>query len=104
MPKTYNFEKKKKLADKISKIKDKEDLVQIFDIIYSDNQSVTENNNNLFLYFHKLKDETYEKIDIYLKKLNKKKHYFTDSLTSDDNLTDTQEYKPYSQDEFPSQK
>lgn len=99
----YSHKKKKRLAEKISLIKDKKTLATIFGYIYEDNKDVTENNNSIFMYFHKLTDETYAKIDKEIKKNNKRKKKSNDS-TSSDNYSEKKEFKPYSHDEFPSQK
>lgn len=100
MEKKYSYEEKKKLANKISKIKKKGDLVKIFQIIYGENQSVTENNNGFFMFFHKLSDPTYVKIDIFLKQLNKKRiEESSETLSSE-----KKEYRPYTEEDFPSQK
>lgn len=124
----YSHEKKVKLANRISKIKKKSDLVKIFEIIYEDNQSLTENKNGIFMYFNKLNNETYYKLDAYLKCINKKENFYTESVSSPcyqeisedgnkesiqlsqhsyDELSEnssTTDYKPYTKDEFPSQK
>ncbi len=107
----YTHDKKKKLADKISKIKKKEVLVRIFEIIYSDNKDITENNNGLFMFFHKLKDSTYEKLDSFLREVNnnnKKSASKTTSTTtttssSETDSADKKEFIPYTRDEFPAQ-
>jgi predicted nucleotide-binding protein len=104
----YSHEKKKKLADKISKIKRKETLVKIFEIIYSDNKEITENNNGLFMFFHKLKDSTYEKIEAYLKSLSDKNKSTAATTTTTSSETDSspdkkKSFVPYTKDEFPAQ-
>lgn len=104
MEKKYTHERKKKLAEKISKITSKKDQVRIFEIIYEDNKSVTENNNGLFMLFHKLSDGTYHKIDKELRRINKRKNYYSDSVNSETYSLERREYKPYSQEDFPVQK
>ncbi len=132
MNKPYSHDKKVKLANRISKVKKKSDLLKIFEIIYEDNQSLTNNKNGIFMYFHKLNNETYYKLDAYLKQINRNDNFYTESVTSpresegpmsekyisesQDNLSENSdshtssshnksvEYKPYTQDEFPSQK
>jgi hypothetical protein len=71
----YTYEQKKKIAYKIGKLKKKEHFIDIFGIIWEDTISLkkeiiepTENKNGIFLYFHKLSDHTYKKIEYYLKK------------------------------------
>ena len=102
MSEKYTHDMKKKLANKIKKIKKKEDMAKILNIILVDNPSYMENKNGLFMFFHKLKDCTYEKIDKELKNINRKKKYYTESINSE-NLSERKEYRPYAQDEFPSQ-
>ena len=100
----YSHERKKKLANKISKITNKKDQVKLFEIIYTDNKSITENNNGLFMFFHKMSNETYIKLEKELRRINKKKKYYSDSINSDTYSTEKREYKPYTQDDFPAQK
>lgn len=69
----FSHDKKKKLADRISKIKKKSDLEKIFEIVYEENKQVTENNNGIFMYFHNLSNETYMKLEAFLDKNSKKK-------------------------------
>jgi len=95
---SFTYEKKKKLADKISKLKKKEDLVKIFEIIYEDNKNYTETQSGLLMLFNSLSDTTYHKLDLYLRSITKKK---TDTATSE-NLSE-QEYKSYVKNEFPDQ-
>jgi hypothetical protein len=124
MGKPYTHDKKVKLANKISKVKKKSDMIKIFEILYEDNQSLKENKNGIFMYFHKLNNKTYHKLDTYLKQINSKENYYTESVTSptseklisesqltedsescnSSSYTKSTEYKPYTQDEFPSQK
>ncbi|ARF09825.1 hypothetical protein Indivirus_3_74 [Indivirus ILV1] len=86
----YPYEKKKRLAKKISTLKRKEDMVKILEIIYADNKNITENQNGLFMFFDKLNDSTYHKIDSYLKSTTKKK---TDE-------TEKNKFVTYSKNEF----
>jgi hypothetical protein len=67
---TYSHEQKEKLARKINKIKNKQKLIDILKIIQKDELygGITENDNGLFMLFHKLNDETYFKIEKILKK------------------------------------
>lgn len=90
--KIYTFDKKQKLADQISKLKHKKEFVKIYDIICEDNKNFTENQNGIFMFFHKLNNQTYHKIDQFLKnkKNNSPKQY-------------KKEYVPYVSDEFPDQ-
>jgi len=64
-----------KLIKKINKIKKKEYLLNIFKIILLHSKDYTENNNGVFVFFHNLSDEVYEKIETYVNhiyKLHKK--------------------------------
>lgn len=99
----YTHDKKKKLAEKISKIKKKEVLVKIFEIIYADNKNITENNNGLFMFFHKLQDSTYEKLENYIKELNNKRQLNKSTTLTESDSTEKKEFIPYSKDEFPAQ-
>jgi hypothetical protein len=80
----YTYEQKEKLARRINKIKNKQKLIDILKIIQKDPSydGMTENNNGIFMLFHKLTNDTYYKIDKYLKK--------NFNTTSDDPLTDSQ--------------
>lgn len=91
----YSHERKKKIAEKIQKIKRKNDLIKIFKLIYEENNQITENNNGIFLFFHKLSDETYKKIEEMLKKIQKKKNEDSDRQKIN--------YTPYYKDEFTEQ-
>ncbi len=80
----YTHEQKEKLARRINKIKNKQKLIDILKIIQNDPSydGMTENNNGIFMLFHKLSNETYYKIEKYLKK--------NFNVTSDDPFTDSQ--------------
>lgn len=92
----FSHKRKERLANKISKIKRKKDLVKVYEIIQSDNDQYVENNNGLFFMFHSLKPETYKKLEKFIVEINNKRTNCVDSATSEDKL----EYKPYAQDEF----
>ena len=82
----YDHNKKLDLANKINKIKKKEYLVNIFKIITTSSKEFTENTNGVFVFFHNLDDETYEKLESYVNhiyKLHKKKNSFKNILSSD---------------------
>jgi len=80
----YTYEQKEKLARRINKIKNKQKLIDILKIIQKDPSydGMTENNNGIFMLFHKLTNDTYYKIEKYLKK--------NFNTTSDDPFTDSQ--------------
>jgi hypothetical protein len=69
MSKSFSYSKKKKLANTISKLKTKEDMINIMNIISADSVNITENQNGLFLIFDNLSDGTYHKIEEYLMSL-----------------------------------
>jgi len=93
--KIYTFERKKRLAAKIAKLKKKEDLVQIVDII-SEEIKLSENQYGMFMVFNKLSDKTYEKIEQFI--ASKKRTTNSETLS-----TEKKEYIPYAKDEFPEQ-
>jgi hypothetical protein len=80
----YTYEQKEKLARRINKIKNKQKLIDVLKIIQKDPSydGMTENNNGIFMLFHKLTNDTYYKIEKYLKK--------NFNTTSDDPFTDSQ--------------
>ena len=88
MSKTYTFEYKKKLKDRIEKITEKKILEKIRDIIFKQNPdiSVSQNSSGMLLFFHNLTDTTYNRLDTYLNKLDNEK---IKVLTS--SYTDTQD-------------
>lgn len=98
MNNTFTFEKKKKLADKISNLKRKEDIIKIFEIIYEHDKNITETQNGLFMIFNDLSDAVYHKIDLYLKSITKKQ-----SSPISENLSEKKEFVSYVKNEFPDQ-
>jgi hypothetical protein len=82
----YDHNKKMELANKINKIKKKEYLVNIFKLITTSSKDFTENTNGVFVFFHNLDDEIYEKVESYVNhiyKLHKKKNSIKNVLSSD---------------------
>ena len=71
----YSFERKKKLADKISDMRDKNILRKIKDIILTENPDigVKKTSNGLFMYFQNYTEETYHKIEKLLHKIEREK-------------------------------
>ena len=67
----YDYAKKTELVKKINKIKKKEYLFNIFKIITSSSKDYTENTNGVFIFFHNLDDEVYEKIENYVNNIYK---------------------------------
>jgi hypothetical protein len=92
---TSRYERIKKIAKQINKIKEKHILIDLINIIKTMNPelSITENDNGMFLKFNLLIPETYNKIENYLKKNLPKKSDELDSIT-------TSEYVPYSPDDI----
>jgi hypothetical protein len=82
----YDHNKKTELAKKINKIKKKEYLLNIFKIITTSSKDYTENTNGVFIFFHNLEDEVYEKLESYVNniyKLHKKNSSLKSILTSE---------------------
>lgn len=71
----FSFEKKKKMAAKISIMTNKDQLRKIRDIIFSENQNVSarKNNEGYLMYFQNYTNETYYKLEKYLNKIEKEK-------------------------------
>ena len=71
----YSFEKKKKLASKISNMKNKENLKRIKEIIFNENPdiSVRKNSRGMLMYFQNFTPITYHKLDKLLIKIEKEK-------------------------------
>jgi hypothetical protein len=67
----YDHTKKMEIKKKIEKIKKREYLVDIFKIITADTKDYSENNNGVFIFFHDLSDETYEKVENYVNNIYK---------------------------------
>ena len=71
------------MVRKINKIKKKDYLINIFKIILKDNKDFSENNNGVFIFFHNLADETYEKLEMYVNYIFKLHQKNTNSELSD---------------------
>jgi hypothetical protein len=87
MSRPYTFEMKKKIKEKIEKISEKKHLEKIRDIIFKFNPdiNVSQNSSGMLLFFHNLTDETYNKIENYIGKMDKDKiKEITDSYNNDD--------------------
>jgi len=96
MVKKYTRHKKEKLVEKINQLTKKEDYIQVYSIIKNrEDKPTKEVGNTTLMFFHDLKDETYDEISKYIKKIEKK-----NKKTNPKNKS--QEYKPYSSDEFVS--
>jgi hypothetical protein len=94
MSESYSYSKKQKLATSISKLKKKEDMINIMNIISKDDVNITENQNGLFLIFNDLSDNTYYKIENYLTSLKKT------SITNSDTSSDKKKYASYCIDDL----
>ncbi len=67
----YDHNKKAELVRRINKIKKKEYLINIFNIITASSKDYTENTNGVFIFFHNLEDEVYEKLESYVNNIYK---------------------------------
>jgi hypothetical protein len=68
----YDHSKKMEIKKRIEKIKKKEYLIDIFKIITDEiKDAYTPNKNGIFLFFHNLSDETYEKVENYVNNVYK---------------------------------
>ncbi len=77
----YDHVKKMEIKKRIEKIKKKEYLVDIFRIITSETKDYSENNNGVFIFFHDLPDEVYEKVENYVNNIYKL-HKSSSGITS----------------------
>jgi hypothetical protein len=96
--KTFTREQKKNLANKISDVENKKDIINICKLIKDDKSfdhktGVAENDNGVFMYFHKLENETYAKIEKYINAMN-------DKIISEISSEEVKNYVPYIQDEY----
>jgi hypothetical protein len=81
----YSYDEMIKLRNDIHKIKNKDNLKEIKNIIiqYNPNHSITKNENGMYLCFHNLVPETYYQLNLFIKKLAKKANKVdTEELTS----------------------
>ena len=68
----YSRDDRKRIAQTIENLKNDEDYVAIFEILTDDTaNSYTENSNGVFLNFSAVSDDTLDKINKYIKKINK---------------------------------
>lgn len=101
--KIYTNTKKKKLIDKINKLQTKNEFIDIYNIIQKNKSiPITETKDTTALYFHNLDDDTYYEIDNYLKVNSKKNKKNNESIET--SISTTDEYIPYSNDDFAEQK
>jgi hypothetical protein len=96
MSKNYSYDDIEKLSQKIQKIKKKKNLEEIRDIIINNNPklNITQNSYGIYLCFNELSNDTFIKLDKYIKKyfesenINKTTsefNYANSSVTEEDN-------------------
>lgn len=93
----YDCGRKKELVKKINKIKKKEYLIKIFQILLKHDQEYTENSNGIFVMFHNLKDDVYEEIEQFVDeiyRIHKKtdKNTRSNILTGSDSIQQSSDY------------
>ena len=98
----YSFEFKEKLKERIEALTErenteKENIEKITELIFKNNPNLTYTHNSsggILIFFHNLSDDTYNKIDLFLKKLdNQKVKQITSTYTeNDDTITATAEF------------
>lgn len=99
MDKPYPYEKKKKLATRIGRIRKKEDMKLIFNIIKEDNNvNPSCNDNGIFMLFNSLNDKTYYRLEKALLDINSRNK---SEILSEN--SEKKEYIPYATDDFPAQ-
>jgi hypothetical protein len=89
----FTLDDKKKLKEKIEKLNTRELIEKIKNIILKNNPqlSVTQNSSGVLLFFHNLTNETYEKIELLLKKHDAEKIKSIEILSDEkSNLTSEQ--------------
>jgi hypothetical protein len=91
-PREYTLDDKKKIKAKIEKLNTRELLEKIKNVILKNNPqlSYTKNSSGVLLFFHNLTNETYEKIELLLKKHEAEKIKSIEIL-SDEKTTITSE-------------
>jgi len=93
----YDHVKKIEIVKKINKIKKKEYLIEIFKILTSETNDYSDNNNGVFIFFHNLSDDTYEKVESYVnniyklhKQINSSANIFNSELSdTNQNISET---------------
>lgn len=95
--KKYTKSKKEKLIENINKLQTKEQYIKLYEIIQKRKDHPSKQiGNSTVMFFHDLDNETYYEIEMFLKENLKT----TEKRSSEA----TDEYKPYSQDDFPDEK
>jgi hypothetical protein len=67
----YDHNKKTELVRRINKIKKKEYIINIFKIITASNNDYTVNTNGVYIFFHNLEDDVYERVEAYVNNIYK---------------------------------
>lgn len=90
----YSIEDKEKLSKKIGKIKNKTHLKNILKMIKQDENmgKITKNSNGVFVMFHMVNDETCDKINNYIKKIQRPSTTSECSASSDVFYSDSCQY------------
>ena len=92
----YSFESKKKLKERIEKLTERENIEKIKQLIFKNNPnlSYTQNSSGILLFFHNLTDDTYNKIDLFLRRIdNQKVKQITSTYTEEgDTITAIAEF------------
>lgn len=93
---TTNYERIRKLARQINKIRDKHQLINIINIIKTINPtlSITENENGMFIKFNALEPDTYDKLENYMHNITAKR------ITPESESLSLSEYVPYTSDDM----
>ena len=101
MPKKrYSTSKKEKLVERINELKTEKEYLELYEIIQGKNKKPTKQvGDSTVMFFHDLDNDTYIEIEKYLDKTLKKYEKKKDTESEY-----TEDYKPYSQDEFPDEK
>ncbi len=106
MNKIYSYEDIEKLSQKIQKIKRKKNLEDIRDIIINNNPNlnVTENSNGIYLCFNQLTNDTFLKVDKYVKKYmeieNNKKNSTDVAITMTSTIEEEKKVTSYIQENY----
>ena len=83
------FEFKKKLKERIEKLSEKEHIEKIKQLILKNNPdlSYTQNSSGVLLFFHNLTENTYQKLDMYLRKIDTEKIRKITTMTEEELIT-----------------
>jgi len=101
MSSKYTTEYKKKMATRIMRLKKESDQLHVLEIIQKhENKAIREADENILMFFHDYSEETYHRIDKFLRRIHKKNK---ENTMTDTAITTDTDYIPYTQDEFTSQ-